>query len=179
MSVYYERLINEVIYASESKEWNTAVREWELYDCEEDASKTTSCICGKEGLKYLFTIRNVINGNKLFPIGSSCIKKFGIDELYENASLWEKEFELYHAIEKNEFISLKDGLFSRKLLYKLYKEGAFKPTKYNYYEPYNDYKFLLDMFNSSGPSEKQLKRCTAIILNSIKPFIQQKIKIHK
>lgn len=74
MSIYYERLFSEVIEASESKEWNTAVRGWKLYDCIEDESRTANCICGKEGLRYLFTIRNVINGNKLFPIGSSCIK---------------------------------------------------------------------------------------------------------
>ena len=176
MSIYYERLFKEVIDASESKEWAKAVQEWEVYDCDEDETCSTNCICGKEGLRYLFTIYNEINGNKLFPIGSSCIKKFGVSELYENASLWEKEFELYHAIEKNKFITLKDGLFSRKLLYKLYQDGAFKPTPFNGNNPYNDYKFMLDMFNKREPTDKQMKRCTAIILNSIKPYIKQKLK---
>ena len=66
--------------------------------------------------------------------------------------------------------------FSRKLLKKLYDDGAFLPTKYNDYKPYNDYKFLLDMFNKKKPSDKQLKKSTAIILNSIVPFIRQRIE---
>ncbi len=97
-------------------------------------------------------------------------------DLYSEASLWEQEFKLYNAIANNDFISLKDGLFSRKLLYKLYEEGAFKPTSYNKDDPYNDYKFLLDMFNKREITPNQGKRCTAIILNSIKPFIKEKLK---
>lgn len=175
MSVHYETLINSVIEASESKRWEEAVQEWEVFSCDEDETRTTNCICGKEGLRYLFTIYNNKNGNKLFPIGSSCIKKFGVTELYEDASLWEKEFELYHAIENNKFITLKDGLFSRKLLYKLYVDGAFQANAFNGNNPYNDYKFMLDMFNKREPTEKQMRRCTAIILNSIKPFIKKKL----
>ena len=40
----------------------------------------------------------------------------------------------------------------------------------------NDYKFLLDMFNKRELSDRQEKRCTAIILSSIKPFIKDKLK---
>jgi len=29
----------------------------------------SSCICGKENIKYLFTIKNNINGNSVYPIG--------------------------------------------------------------------------------------------------------------
>jgi hypothetical protein len=177
MSINYNNLIESVLEKSESKNWKDAVREWEIYDCEEDEECITSCICGKEGLRYLFTIRNLINGNFLFPIGSSCIKKFEIEELYIEASYWEQEFKLYHAVENNDYISLKSGLFSRKLLLKLYDDGAFKPTRFNSNNPYNDYKFLLDMFNKKNElSEKQKKKCTAIILNSIKPFIKEKLK---
>lgn len=176
MSVNYDNLLKEVIDKSESKIWKDAVKEWEVYDCDEDKTCSTECVCGKEGLRYLFTIRNTVNGNELYPIGSSCIKKFGVDDLYAEATLWEQEFKLYDAISNNKFINLKDGLFSRKLLWKLYDKGAFKATEYNQFEPYNDYKFLLDMFNKREPSEKQRKRCTAIILNSIKPFIKEKLK---
>lgn len=176
MSTYSEALISKVIELSEALNWEDAVHEWEVYDCEEDENCSTNCICGKEGLRYLFTIHNLINDNYLFPIGSSCIKKFGVSEMYTEASLWEQEFELYHAIENNSFITLKDGLFSRKLLYKLYEDGAFTPNVYNNFNPYNDYKFLLDMFNKREPSEKQMKRCTAIILGTIKPYIKEKLK---
>lgn len=61
-------------------------------------------VCGKEGIKYLYTIRNKINGEEIFPIGSSCIKKFNNDDLTSETELWKKEFALYHAISNNEFI---------------------------------------------------------------------------
>ena len=176
MSSNYDNLIKEVLEKSESKNWTDAVKEWEIVDCEEDETRSNYCICGKEGLRYLFTIKNTINNNELYPIGSSCIKKFGVDDLYAEATIWEQEFKLYNAIANNDFISLKDGLFSRKLLRKLYDEGAFKPTSYNKYDPYNDYEFLLDMFNKRETTPNQGKRCTAIILNSIKPFIKEKLK---
>lgn len=76
-SIYVERLIKRVIELSQSSDWDTAVAEWEIADCEEDDTLSESCVCGKEHLYYLFTIENAINGNTLFPIGSSCIKKFG------------------------------------------------------------------------------------------------------
>lgn len=73
-SVYWERLIRRVLELSTANDWDTAVTEWEIADCEEDDTLSESCVCGKEHLYYLFTIENVVNGNTLFPIGSSCIK---------------------------------------------------------------------------------------------------------
>ena len=176
MNNKYKKLITTVLKASESSNWGDAVKEWEIVDCDEDENCETICICGKEGLRYLFKIHNLINNKYLYPIGSSCIKKFNIDVLSDEANLREKEFELYHIIKENKFIELKGGCFSRKLLKKLYDDGVFLPTKYNDYKPYNDYKFLLDMFNKKKPSDKQLKKSTAIILNSIVPFIRQRIE---
>ncbi len=177
MSLYYENLIKTVLENSESNNWQDAVLEWEVYDCVEDDECSTICICGKEGLKYAFTIRNRYNGRLLYPIGSTCIQKFGVDKLYEDASVWEQEFELYDAVSKKRFISLKDGLFSRKLLRKLYEEGAFVETYYNGFNSHNDYQFMLDMFNKrSLLTDSQEAKCSAIILNSIMPYIKQKLK---
>ena len=53
-SSYYERLIKTVIDKSNSNSWDTAVYEWEIFDCIEDNFSQSSCICGKEELKYLF-----------------------------------------------------------------------------------------------------------------------------
>lgn len=125
-SLYTERLIKRVIELSQSNNWDTAVTEWEIADCEEDDTLSESCICGKEHLYYLFTIENAINGNTLFPIGSSCIKKFGRSDLDDEAAVREKMFKLYHAVEANQFISLSPDFFSRKLLKSLYEEGAWR-----------------------------------------------------
>lgn len=72
-NTYIENLIRTVINASNGNTWDIAVNEWEIIDCEEDDSLSESCICGKENLRYLYTIKNTLNGNILYPIGSSCI----------------------------------------------------------------------------------------------------------
>ena len=179
MSVNYENLIKAVLSKSKSKEWRSAVMEWSVFDCEEDPTQAKKCICGKEGLYYLFTIKNDINGNTLFPIGSTCIKKFDRDDLYTEASLWEQEFKLYHAIEDGKFITLKNGFFTRKLLKKLYDDGAFKATEFNGFDPHSDYEFLLEMFNKRKEiTDRQNRKCIAIILGSIKPFIKSRLKYY-
>lgn len=58
--IYMERLIKTVIELSHGNDWDTAVVEWEIIDCEEDSTLSESCICGKEHLFYLFTIKNII-----------------------------------------------------------------------------------------------------------------------
>lgn len=106
----------------------------------------------------------------MYPIGSSCIKKFERADLDEEAAVKEQLFKLLHAIENNRFLTLSSEFFSRKLLRHLYEIGAFKPTQYNNYNPEEDYQFMLDMFNKRSRTMKQEKKATAIILNSIKPF---------
>ena len=176
-SRYVSNLIKKVIDLSEGDDWETAVTEWEIVDCEEDDSLRMSCICGKEHLYYLFTIENKLNGNQLFPIGSSCIKKFGRNDLDEDASIREQMFKLLHAVENNQFISLSTELFSRKLLRKLYEEGAFD-SDYNDYDGFCDYDFMLKMFNKRDKSyitARQQSKIRAIIVASIRPFLQDRL----
>lgn len=172
LSTYYKNLISSVLELSDSSDWQSAVLEWAIEDVVEDETLSESCVCGKENLRYLFTIKNTLNGNKLYPIGSTCIKKFERSDLDEIVSVKEQLFKLLHAIENNEFITLSSQYFSRRLLRYLYDNDALLPTEYNQYEPYNDYQFLLDMFNKRSRSANQNKKATAIILNSIKPYLQ-------
>ena len=179
---YKENLINTVINNSESDNWEDAVKEWDIVDVEENLDCAGQCTCGKEGLRYLFTIKNRINNHIIYPIGSSCISKFDVDKLKDEAKLKEDLFKLLHAVENNEYITISSDLFSRKLLEYLYNIGAFVPNNYNDFEPYNDYKFLLDMFYKRKRSEKQEKKSSAIIINSIIPFLrdllENRIKAH-
>lgn len=170
-SAYYRNLIQRVIDNSEAPNWENAVLEWEVIDCEEDGSLETSCVCGKEQLRYLFTIRNTLNGRLLYPIGSSCIKKFGRLDFDEEVTVKEQLFKLLHAIENNAFLTLSSDYFSRKLLHFLYNLGAFRANEYNNFVPYNDYQFMLDMFNKRSRTALQDKKATAIILNAIRPFL--------
>ena len=178
--------MQQVIGNSVGVVWERAVLEWEIFDCEEDEFHQSSCICGKENLKYLFTIRNFKNDKMLKPIGSSCIKKFERDDLNQDVYIKEKLFELLHAIENNKFITLSSGLFSRKLLGYLFDDGAFLANSFNNFNPEFDYYFLVDMFNKRDKdniSEAQQKKISAIIMNSIRPYLRsmlnEKIKYRR
>lgn len=183
MGRYVQNLIVRVIDASEADTWDNAVQEWEIVDCEEDEDLTESCVCGKEELRYLFTIRNVYNGNLLFPIGSSCIKKFGRTDLKEDAQVREGMFKLLHAVENNDFIELSTDLFTRKVIQALYEDGAFD-NQHNDFDGYDDYDFFLKMFNKRDKSSitlKQHKKIRAIIVASICPYLREKLqnKVHR
>ena len=171
-STYSKTLIKDVMDNSESECWDDAVKEWEIVDVEEDECLEESCICGKEHLRYLFTIKNQLNGNRLYPIGSSCIKKFERDDLKLEVDCKEQLFKLLHAVEDNQYLKLSSEFFSRKLLRYLFEVGAFKANQHNNYTPENDYKFMLEMFNKRTRTDKQNDKATAIILGSIKPFLQ-------
>lgn len=175
-NVYYENLIQRVINASQTNEWHTAVMEWNISDCRVDYSQSSRCVCGKENLKYLFTIKNILNGATLYPIGSSCIQKFDRNDLNEQITVYEQMFKLLHAVEENKFITL--DYFSRKLLAYLHDRGAFKPTSYNKFNGTNDYDFMVDMFNKRNkPTPNQEKKIRGIIFFSVIPFVKELIKV--
>ncbi len=174
----FEQLKKVVLEKSCSKNWINAVLEWEIADADEDESCSSSCVCGKEDIRYLYTIENTKTKETLFPIGSSCIRKFERSDLNNQTSLTEQLFKLYHAVEENEFLNLSTDLFSRKLLKHLYDEGAFYSTDEKYHEEEN-YKFLLKMFNKRDKdaiTQRQKNKIAAILLNNIKPFVQKKLE---
>lgn len=179
MTKYYDNLIKSVLNKSQSNNWDEAVKEWTIVDCEEDESCSSQCVCGKENLKYLYTIKNHITNKSIYPIGSSCINKFERNELKDEIVVREKLFKLYHQIENTHYIEFNSNLFSRKLLLWLYENKAFKPSKFNDFYGRNDYIFLLDMFNkrSSNITANQKKKVNAIVIFSIKPYLERNIRI--
>ena len=179
---YYENLIKTVIDLSESDVWDVAVTEWEIVGCEVDGSMSNSCVCGKESLKYLFTIINTKNKQTLFPIGSTCINKFERKDLDYEISVYESMFKLIKAVENKEFIELNSDYFSRNLLKYLYEHDVFEANQYNDYDAEVDYKFMLDMFNKRNKDEiydAQQRKIKAIIISEIIPFIKTKITIRE
>lgn len=169
-------LIETILSNSCSKLWENAVNEWEVIGLMEDDTLVKDCICGKENLKYLYTIQNKLNSKILFPIGASCIRKFGRADLNESISIQEKLFDLVNGYQKKEAIKLNSKYFSKGLLMFLYKEGAFKPNKYNKNDSSRSYDFMLDMFNKINPPTKaQQNKINAILNNDILPYIRQRI----
>lgn len=55
--------------------------EWTVIQSYYDENAGLKCICGKENIHYVNLIKNRHNGIILDPIGSSCIKRFEIEEL--------------------------------------------------------------------------------------------------
>lgn len=174
MSSYSQNLLRRVIELSESNYWEDAVTEWEIIDCYEDETLSESCICGKERLKYLFTIQNTLNQNTLYPIGSSCINKFNRTDLNEQADIQEKLFKLLHAVRGRTFITLTSQYFSRRLLKYFLDNDVFKANEYNKFSPELDYQFLLKMFNSrTKPTQNEQRKINAIIKFSIFPYLEE------
>ncbi len=173
MSIYSENLIQAVIDNSNSNKWYDAVLEWDIEDCIEDETCSGTCVCGKFGLRYLYTILNERNGNILYPIGSCCIQKFNRADLDEEISVREGMFRLLHAVEDNQFIELSAEFFTRKLISELYERGAFD-TDYNGYDGEEDYKFFLKMFSKRKKEDityNMHRKIRAIIYNSIRPYL--------
>ena len=179
---YISNLILNVIEKSEANTWDLAVYEWELVDCEEDESCESSCVCGKEHIRYLHKIVNRENGNILFPIGSSCIKKFNRSDLNQDVKINEDLFKLLHHIENRRYIELSSDFFTRKLINYLYDVGAFD-NDYNGFDGYDDYEFFLKMFNKRDKASityNQQRKINAIIINSLLPYLRNQLssKIH-
>lgn len=59
---------------------NELCAEWMVIQCRYDEEDET-CMCGKEGIHYINTLRNYYNNNLLYPIGSICVKRFGFEDL--------------------------------------------------------------------------------------------------
>ena len=118
-------------------------------------------------------------GRSLYPVGSTCIEKFGRADLDYEANVQMDMYHLVHDIESGGRIELTSKYFSKKLLYALYEEGAFAPNKYNRYNGNNDYQFMLDMFNKRNKreiTEQQHRKIRGVIAYSIKPFLRERLK---
>lgn len=173
--VYYQNLINRIMMSSSSKNWAFAVNEWRIYDCVEDAYAQSTCVCGRGNNRFLFALVNNTNGNVIYPIGSESIKLLGRPDLVEEAAMYEELFELLHAIMENKYLSLSPKIFSRKVLDYLYANGAFTPNQYNEFNGRNDYNFILEcIYGDAYISKSEQRKAVAIILQSIKPFIESR-----
>lgn len=62
-NLYTDNLIGTVIGLSVADDWEGARREW--IGCEVDETHSATCVCGKEGLRYVYTIANTETGETL------------------------------------------------------------------------------------------------------------------
>jgi len=175
------KLFEVVVEHSESKDWEHAKLEWidlGLDRIENDPFNATdnTCVCGKSNLKYMYHIFNEKTEETLQPIGDKCIKKFDNVEFNNQLNILKLLENLKTAFKNNETISFENKeqkklLFSRKSIKYLYEEGAFEGNEYNEYDPKNDYKFLLKMFNRRSELTIKMNQKVEILLEKIQKFL--------
>ncbi|SEF11286.1 hypothetical protein SAMN04489740_4087 [Arthrobacter alpinus] len=171
MPDYIDTLIRTVIDASEASTWSDAVLEWTIYNLEEDPRGQGVCVCGHPHLVQMFTIRNVLNGRTLHPIGNECVKKFERKDLKLDAALLGDLYKLRNAINEGE-AELTSAYFSRTLLADLNARGAFTPDDYS---QDGGYSFMVNMFNKRNKDEltgKQRFRTKKLLVGKIFPFVR-------
>ncbi|HAM87141.1 transcriptional regulator [Limosilactobacillus mucosae] len=157
----YWELIKVVLVNSSAQDWEKAKQEWTIIDFQIDETVSSTCVCKKEELKYLYTIYNTITGKKLFPIGSVCIKKFEVEELNQQMSYWQQLVELeslaveYGKDKTIDFFDDKDH-FSRKLIHYLEELEIIDRQQR---------RFLINMFNARDNPTNGQKRYAWVIVN--------------
>lgn len=163
-----------VIESSLSNNWVQAVQEWQVVSVEEDPRGTGICVCGKTSLVYLYTIHNLKTQQSLFPIGSKCVNLFGVAELDLSVNVLHQLLKLRSAYASRERIDLTSEYFSRALLADLWQSEAFPPNDFNRGNGYNDYKFLLDMFNQRHEfTQKEARKVWVLINRTIRNFVMK------
>lgn len=169
----FEALRDAVVGASHCQTWSDAVEEWEVVGLEEDPSGAGICICGQLGLVKLFTIRNNDSLMELYPIGSSCINHFGRSDLNQDVALLSGLAKLRSSFQRREQITLTGDYFSRAMLEYFYNRGVFPDSHWNNNDGWNDYNFLLSMFNKHQRDEITRKQLSKIyvLLAKVRLFV--------
>lgn len=167
------KLIDEVMNCSKADDWQNAKTEWQIVnytDVELTEDDEHTCVCGKEGLKHLYTIQNTITKKTLFPIGSVCIKKFENEGLNSQLNYWKQLLQLKNAV-------VGYGKNNRIDFYKDKKKFSRKLIRYMFYLDFINYEqknFLIDMFNKTGePTQKQKKYIWVIVNLYIYPGLRK------
>lgn len=169
----FKALVQAVLGSSESNTWDTAVLEWQVVDLEEDPAGQGECVCGQPNLVQMFTIKNLRNGESLYPIGNVCVRKFGRQDLDQEVDIFSRMHSLRKAVDTGE-AEFTSTYFSRALLEHLHSAGAFTPDEWNHHDGEEDYSFLLDMFNKRNKdaiTTKQQRKINVLLNKKVFPFV--------
>lgn len=145
---YLHNLAEAIVGNSIADNLTDAMKEWEPYGVYEDNEKSDSCICGKEGIRFHHSIRNIHTGKIIEPVGSVCIKKFKghNDELVNLCEVGEDACKAirYLGEHPEEKPLAKSPMLTRKLIDHMGKCGVFGKDEAFGLEQAS---FLLNIFN--------------------------------
>ena len=112
-------LHDAVLQASKADTWEQATKEWNEVSLIFNGIGLSNCICGN-AIKYAYELFNNVTGQRLFPIGSDCVRPFhrlSLDhKLEEEEKLLRKLENLTRKVKKKEKIKVNKSDFDEKLL---------------------------------------------------------------
>lgn len=83
-SRYIINLMDYLKPLSHAQTWKLLTQEWSISHSEVDEECSTTCVCGKDHLKYIFYMKNEVTRQFAGPIGSECIKQFDRKDLNDD-----------------------------------------------------------------------------------------------
>lgn len=170
-------LHDAVLQASKADTWEQATKEWNEVSLIFNGIGRSNCVCGN-AIKYAYELFNGVTGQRLFPIGSDCVRHFhrlSLDQqLEEEEKLLRKVENLTRKAQKKEKIKVNKSDFDERLLKWLWEKGVFKPNRGNQFAPERDYQLFLEVFQGGSWTKAEPKkkaRMEEVLEKCIKPFL--------
>ena len=170
-------LHDAVLQASKADTWDQATKEWNEVSLIFNDIGRSNCVCGN-AIKYAYELFNTVTGQRLFPIGSDCVRHFhriSLDQkLEEEEKLLRKVENLTRKAQKKEKIKVNKSDFDERLLKWFWEKGVFKANRGNQFAPEKDYQLFLDVFQGGSWAKAEPKkkaRMEEVLEKCIKPFL--------
>ena len=170
-------LHNAVLQASKADTWDQATKEWNEVSLIFNGIGRSNCVCGN-AIKYAYELFNGVTGQRLFPIGSDCVRHFhriSLDQqLEEEEKLLRKVENLTKRAQNKGKIKVNKSDFDERLLKWFWEKGVFKANRGNQFAPERDYQLFLEVFQGGSwikaePIKKA--RMEEVLEKCIKPFL--------
>ena len=170
-------LHDAVLQASKADTWDQATKEWNEVSLIFNGIGRSNCICGNT-IKYAYELFNNVTGQRLFPIGSDCVRHFQLisldQQLEEEEKLLRKLENMTGKVKKKEKIKVNKSDFDERLLKWFWEKGVFKANRGNQFAPEKDYQLFLEVFQGGSWTKAEPKkkaRLEEVLEKCIKPFL--------
>ena len=170
-------LHDTVLQDSQANTWDQATKEWNEVSLIFNGIGRSNCICGN-AIKYAYELFNNVTGQRLFPIGSDCVRHFhrlSLDQqLEEEEKLLRKLENLTRKAKKKEKFKVNKSDFDERLLKWFWEKGVFKANRGNQFAPEKDYQLFLEVFQGGSWTKAEPKkkaRLEEVLEKCIKPFL--------
>ena len=170
-------LHDAVLQASKADTWDQATKEWNEVSLIFNGIGRSNCVCGN-AIKYAYELFNGVTGQRLFPIGSDCVRHFHrltLDQqLVEEEKLLRKVENLTRKAQKKGKTKVNKVDFDERLLNWFWEKGVFKANRGNQFSPEKDYQLFLEVFQGGSWTKAEPKkkaRMEEVLEKCIKPFL--------